>query len=202
AAKVKDKPKAEAVKPAAAKPAASAVDPETEAAALAFVREHYAELADLLDSLKDSRPREYQKAIKDLARVRERLQQMQKNNVRRYELEVTIWKTESRIQLLAARLQMNNSSELRDQLRAALNEQADQKLAALKLERELFQERADKLNAQIKKFDQGRSQAIERQFEALTKSPAVTSKPEPTDKPKTAKPEKKPAKPAAAVNSK
>src|SRR5690606_37639476 len=75
-----------------------------EADVLEFVREHHPELADLLKQLKDSRPKEYQKAVRDLSRVRERLFAMRKTDDHRYDLELAIWKAQTRIQLLAAKL--------------------------------------------------------------------------------------------------
>lgn len=153
------------------KPVTAAVDREVEADVLEFVREHHAELADLLQQLKENRPKEYQKAIRDLSRVRERLHTMQKNDSGRYDLELSVWKAETRIQLIAARLQMGDKSELRNELRAALNEQVDLRLALLKHEREMTKGRLEKLDAQIKKLDSERSQIIDRQLTSLTKSP-------------------------------
>lgn len=183
------KPKADAAKPkvdatkAEAKPAP--LNAESETAVLEFVREHHAELAGLLENLKDSRPKEYQKAVRDLTRVRERLAQYKKNNQPRYDLELAMWKAESRTQLLAARLQMNDSSELREQLQASLNDQYDRKLAILKFERDMHQERLNKANEQLQKTDAERSQMIERQMQVLLKSsptkPAA-NKPVKTDK--------------------
>ena len=151
------------------------LDAGQEASAVAFVRENHAELASLLDNLKESRPKEYQKAVRDLARVRERLAQMKANNGARYDLELSVWKTESRIQLLAARLHMSDSQELRDQIRQAINERFDLKLAVLKLERDMFRDKADKAEAQIQKLDQQRSDMIEKQMQALAKPSATTN---------------------------
>ena len=151
------------------------LDAGQEASAVAFVRENHAELASLLDNLKESRPKEYQKAVRDLARVRERLAQMKANNGARYDLELAVWKTESRIQLLAARLHMSDSQELRDQIRQAINERFDLKLAVLKLERDMFRDKADKAEAQIQKLDQQRSDIVEKQVQALAKPSGTTT---------------------------
>lgn len=173
--------------------AVEAIDPATEKEVLAFVREHHPELVKLLSQLSESRPREYQKALRDLSRVRDRLTQIKRNNNERYELELAVWKAESRIQLLAARLHMGTSDELRDQLRKALEEQMEFKAALLRHERSLAQDRLDKLNAQIQRLEQERSQLIERQLQVITRmsDPATTKtkakpktdKPERTDKP-------------------
>lgn len=181
------------------KPAAAAVSNEQEVVVLEFVGEHHAELAELLTNLKESRPKEFQKAVRELLRVRDRLAPMKKNNLRRYELELNVWKAESRIQLLAARLQMSDSKDLRDQLRTALNEQYDRKLTLLKFERDSFQERADKAAAQLKKFDQERSQSIDRQLEVLMKP--VQAKASKSDKKPAAASAKTDAKPTAPAKA-
>jgi hypothetical protein len=171
----------------AAKAAPAAVN-ETDV--LEFVREHHPELADLLNQLKENRPKEYQKAVRDLSRVRERLHAMRKNDDQRYQLELSVWKAETRIQLLAARLKMGDQPELRDQLRQALGEQMDLRLAVLRHEREMAKQRIAKLDAQIERLDKERSQAIDKQLQALTRAadaPARPGKkaaePKPTKKP-------------------
>lgn len=185
-------------KPGKAKP--GQIDAKAEADVLEFVGEHHPELAELLAQLKDNHPKEYQKAVQDLSRVRQRLHSMKKNDDRRYELELSIWKAETRIQLLAARLQMGGNAELRDQLRTALNEQTDLRLALLEHEREQAKERVRRLEAQIKRLDNDRSQAVERQLQALTKSSAAGSKKgekpaknPPANKPRSDKPAAKPS---------
>lgn len=177
AAKETDKSKAN-------RPKAASIDENAEADVLEFVSEHHPELADLLEQLKDKNNKEYQKAITDLSRVRQRLHVMQKNDDQRYRLELAIWKAETHIQLLAARLHMDDKAELRDQLRAALNEQVDLRLQLLKYEREIAKDRLSKIESQIKKLDSERSQTIDRQLQVLTA------------KAKAAAPEKAPAKSA------
>ncbi len=178
----------------AANPAAP-LDKGAEADVLEFVREHHPELADLLKQLKDSRPREYQKAMRDLSRVRNRLFNMQKNNEQRHDLELAVWKAETRVQLIAARLHMGDKAELREELRAALNEQMDLRLQLLKYEREQVQDRLAKIESQIKRFEQDRSNAIERQLQTLTKAAEAKSK-------AAAKPTKTPAKPQTEQRAK
>lgn len=169
-----------------------------EADVLEFVREHHPELADLLSQLKENHPKEYQKAVQDLSRVRQRLHAMKKNDNSRYDLELAVWKAETRVQLLAARLQMGSTTELREQLRAALNEQMDLRLTVLKHERDQAKDRIGKLDAQIKKLDNERSETVDRQLQALTAKQGVKegekpSKPKVESKPPV-KPVKEPAK--------
>jgi flagellar motor protein MotB len=155
-------------KPESGSTISSPMSGDAEQEVLTFVREHHPELVKLLSQLSESRPKEYQKALRDLSRVRDRLGQVKRNHAERYELELAVWKTESRIQLLAARMHMGGSDELRDELRTALEEQAELKLGLLRLERSVAQDRLNKIDAQIKRLDQDRSHMIERQLQAIT----------------------------------
>ena len=189
---------AQASKDKPAKSKLPPIDAKAENDVLEFVREHHPELAELLSQLKENHPKEYQKAVQDLSRVRQRLHAMKRNDDRRYDLELSVWKAETRIQLLAARLHMGDNAELREQLRVALNEQMDLRLELLKHERDLAKDRIGKLDAQIKRLDSDRSDAVERQLQTLTAKSAPKTGEKP-NKPKTetkppAKPTKEPAK--------
>jgi hypothetical protein len=173
ARKVAQAPASKSVKGATPLPP---LDKQAEAEVLDFVSEHHAELADLLKQLKDNRPREYQKAMRDLSRVRTRLVNMQKNNEKRFEMELAVWKAETRVQLIAARLHMGDKAELREELRTALNEQMDLRLQLLKYERELVQDRLTKIESQLQRFEQERSEVVERQLQTLTKAAEAKSK--------------------------
>src|SRR4051795_13096792 len=98
-------------KDAKAKPAIQ-ITPESEARAVAFVQRNHAELADLLAALKTSQPEEYERAIKDILRVTDRLALLQDRDQLQYELEVAAWTAQSRVELLAAKLKMGNTEEL------------------------------------------------------------------------------------------
>jgi len=95
---------ADGLKPAKGPKGLQGFTPEREAAALTFVRAHHPELAELLDRLKTRRPQEYQKAIRELFRASERLAQSQEQAPQRYEMELSEWKLQSRVQLLVARM--------------------------------------------------------------------------------------------------
>ena len=155
--------------PKAAKPAQPPLTPEREAAAITFVRQHHAELVDLLNQLKETKPAEYQSAIRELFQTSERLAQLREQDPQRYELELDAWKTKSRIQLLAARSTMSGDHSLEDQLRSALNEQADIRLRLMKLERDRVSDRLSKLDKGIDQYQQNETTQVQRQFDALMK---------------------------------
>src|SRR6478736_3014044 len=76
---VSDKPALDKAKAGKGKPAL-AVTPEREAAAMAFVKQHHPELADLLTMLKAGNQKEYEKAVRELYRTSERLAQIQERD--------------------------------------------------------------------------------------------------------------------------
>ena len=144
-----------------------AITPEREAAVMAFVQQHHAELAELLVRLKETNAQEYERAIRDLFRTSERLAQLHKSDLDRYELELKLWQAQSRSDLLTARLKMTGSDELRSQLRQILNEQMDLKHSLLQLDRQRTAEKLQKLDEQLNAFDRTRQDAIERQLRTL-----------------------------------
>jgi hypothetical protein len=147
-----------------------AVTPEREAAVMTFVQRNHAELADLLASLEASQPQEYERAVREIFRTTERLALVQERDPLQYELEIAVWTAQSRAQLLVARLNMGESDELKRQLRAALDAQADAKLALLKHERQKVADRLAKMDREIANFEGDREDVLERQLQVLMRA--------------------------------
>src|SRR5262249_21973120 len=99
------------------------ITPEREAAVKTFVDQHHPELGELLVHLKENNKKEYDKAVRDLFKTSERLAKVHESDEDRYELELKLWQTQSRIELLAARYKMNPTNELKKQLRDAIVQQ-------------------------------------------------------------------------------
>jgi len=158
-------------KPAAKAPA---IDSARETELLTLVREHHAELADLLAQLKPQDFAKYQAALADLDRDFKRLEQLRKRSSINYDHELNLWKSRSRVRLLAARLAMSGDSALREELKGALRDLRQQELAAL--DREMTglkssldkqQQKLDKLERQHSKLESEGDQWIEQQLTAL-----------------------------------
>ena len=145
---------------------------EKEKAALAFATEHHSELAELLKNLKSSNRQAYDKGIQHLARDSERLSRTKTNNPARYELELELWKTESRIRLTAARTMMDESQEsLKEELRNLIAHREDVKLQILKQTRERTASQLSKIDADIAAAESGREGRINRELDTLIKNP-------------------------------
>jgi len=137
---------------------------EREAAALAFVGEHHPEVAELLARLKNNRPAQYRKAIRELSHASQRLAQWKERDPQRYELELRLWKLQSKAQLLSARATMSGSVVEETELRRVLAEQMDVRIALLKLQRDTAARRVQDLESQIARLTAGRDSTIERQI--------------------------------------
>jgi hypothetical protein len=150
--------------------AAVTLTPEREAAVLAFVQRNHPELADLLAYLKANQPDEYNRATRDIFRATERLALIQERDSLQYELEVTAWTAQSRVQLLAAMVKMGASDDLVRQLREALRAQNEAKVALLKHERQKAADRVARLDNDIARFENDREKIIDRQLQLLTQA--------------------------------
>jgi hypothetical protein len=148
---------------------ALALTPEREAAALNFVERNHPELTELLAHLKNSQPKQYEQAIKEIYRVTERLAGIQERDVLHYELEVKLWTAQSRVQLLAARLKMDNSDTVKKELREALAAQIDARLNVLKHQKQQAAERLAKMESDITQLEGNKEKAVERQLEMLSR---------------------------------
>jgi hypothetical protein len=139
-------------------------------AALEFVKEHHPQLNTLIHRLKTREPGEYHKALDEVHSTRERLQRLQTRDPQRYEVDLKLWKVESRIRLLAARMAADQNIALESQLRELLTERSDLRLQQLTLERVRLTERVERLDNQISQFASERDAAIDRQIDRLRKS--------------------------------
>ena len=151
-------------------PAKLGVTPERQAAVMTFVQRNHPELADLLAHLKVRQPEEYETAVRELFRTTERLAQIQERDPLQYELEVNLWTAQSRVQLLTAKLMMGATEELKADLRTAIGEQIDARVALLRHQRQKAADRLANLDREINKVEEGRDAVIEKQLQVLTRA--------------------------------
>jgi hypothetical protein len=85
---------------------------EREAAALCFLKKNASELLSLLERLKKDNPTRYQQEIRAVFQVAEMLADLEEDP-QRHDLELQIWKLESKAHSLAARLQGQGEVERR-----------------------------------------------------------------------------------------
>jgi hypothetical protein len=140
-----------------------------EQAALGFVRENHPELAELLDLLKAMKPDQYERAINELWQTSKALGNMKKNDPRRYQAALDVWKAKSRVELVAAQMVGAPTAERESQLRTALDHQIAAELRQQKLERELLAARLKKLDAAIERLETKRGTLVETRYQNLLK---------------------------------
>lgn len=134
----------------------------------AFVSHHDTRLASILTHLEQSRPLEFAKAISDLGRTTRRIRQFENKDKRRFELELESWKLQTSIQLLAARMRMQPSDGLADELRGTLAKKLDVRAELLTYLQGKMTQRAARIDEQLKKLAENRSEMIEKQLRALS----------------------------------
>lgn len=166
-------PKKTSAQPAVQKPATAEAQasPEVEAAALAFVREHHPELAELVLRLKPMKPVEYQRAIRELARVSKNLAAIAARNPRLYELSLSTWKARSRVELVTAKLASASgpSPQLESELRQAVEDQLENEIRQQTFERDQAAERVKKLSDNVGRLESRRTSLVESRYQASVK---------------------------------
>jgi len=175
---------ASVVKASGAKPPAP-LSAEREAAALAFAREHHAELAALIEKLRRDNRRDYDRAIRELSQASERLTRLKKQSAEQYELSLAAWKLDSRTQLLAARMTVSQTPALEAELKQFLAERADVRLKEFKSERARLQDRLAKLNTSIQTLETDKNAVVDKDLLRIKRSVAArTRRPQrPANKP-------------------
>ncbi len=148
----------------------SPITAEMEAETVQFVRQHHEKLVELLTQLKTNDPTHYEQAVRELSRAATTLAETEKRDPKKYVLDLRAWQVNSQIQVLAARLAMSPTPELKEELRARLIEQIDIRIEQQKLDRERTEARLKKLDESITKLEGSREQEAVRAFEKLSRS--------------------------------
>ena len=147
-----------------------AVTPERESAVMTFVERTHPALKEVLASLKQNRPKEYEKAIRDIYLTSERLANIKERDASLYELELKSWTLRSQIQLLTARMVMDNSEQFRAELRKLLLEQMDVRAEILRLDQRRAKERLERIESELARINSDRDKHVEKQLDLLMRS--------------------------------
>jgi hypothetical protein len=147
-----------------------AFTPEREAAALAFVQQHHAELGEVLAHLKKLNRDQYEQAIRQLFLEIEKLTLVQSNDEKLHALMLESWKVNSRIEVLAARLAAarEKSPEQEAELKKLLYRQVDLHRQQIEHNRERTLATLKVMEANIKLLEEKRDEMVDRRFRNLT----------------------------------
>jgi hypothetical protein len=144
-----------------------AITPDRRAGALKFAELHHPELAELLLRLEPRNPREFDKAVRQIFIVSDRLARLKARDEARYELQLETWKLDSRIKLLAARLVMGPDDDHEAELRNLIEQRLDLRLRQQTLDRDQLAERIRKLDESIAEAATDRDATIERELRRI-----------------------------------
>ena len=137
---------------------------------LKFCEQHHKELLPLLESLRKSRPEEFEKALRALDREINQLQMAKSKD--RYEKLLAQWVLRSNIKLLSARLAVRSSKEQQDKTTTSLGkligQLQDLKIKQLNEERQATRTRLAKIGTQIDQLRSTRDSEIKKQLDTLT----------------------------------
>src|SRR6267154_266956 len=128
-------------KPAVLENPVKGLTPDQQQLALEFAKAQHPELAELLEKLKESNPKEFGRALQDLYRAQQRLSRMSEKTPERFALEISLWKVQSRIRLLTAQMVMEGDAAQDETLKALLSDRRDLKIQLLQLDRTRAAER-------------------------------------------------------------
>jgi hypothetical protein len=115
-----------------------------EAAALFFLKKHAPEALPLLEQLRKANPAQYRQEIREVFQATELLADLE-DDPQRQELELKIWKTESKAYALVARLSTPDADE-RKRVEASLQEVARE---LVDLDIQVLELKADQLDKEL-----------------------------------------------------
>ncbi|MDG2387783.1 MAG: hypothetical protein P8M30_00555 [Planctomycetaceae bacterium] len=144
--------------------AGESVTKEQETSALKFARKHHSELAELLKKLDQDMGSEYEKAIRHIHNVNERLERTRKRSPEDYKIQLAIWKIDSRIKLLAARMTMSSDKNLTDEMKKLLTQKIDLKEKQLLMDQERTQVRLDRIDGQLQNIRSNRKEYLAKEL--------------------------------------
>jgi hypothetical protein len=142
---------------------------EREAAALFFVRKNLPELMPLLDGLRKNNLALYEQEIREIFQVTEMLADL-RDDMRRHDLELRIWKCENRANLLLARLSTPSDEERRkaeEQLQEVARELVDLDMQVLELKAEQLDKELGELKDELSKMRDNLDKHSRDRFEAI-----------------------------------
>lgn len=148
---------AAAIAPGSTAPEPPRFTEEREAAALCFIKKHVPEVLPLLDELKKNHPAQYQHEIRAVFQVTEMLADLQQDDPRRHDLELKIWKTETKAHALIAKLSApkDESKKIEARLQQLARELVDLDIQVLEL-------RADQINKELTEVKEELAKAREQ----------------------------------------
>ena len=154
--------------------ARSPEDRETERIVLELVQTHLPELTSVLKRLRSDQPREYELAVKDLAKAARKLELAQNRDQRLFESELELFQAEQQASLLTARLKVRDSLSDRKRLREVAARLQQAQMARAQYDVDVFRQRLNRaqqqLDAAIARLDSRKDDAdqqLDRSYQTM-----------------------------------
>ena len=142
---------------------------EQESESMDFVQSHHPELVALLQRLKSVKRDEYETAIRDIVKVRKRLETLEKRDSKLHGVELDAWKLQSKIDLLLARAVAQDKEFDSSALRTLVQKRVENQKERLELELANLLERQKQIKESLGRLDGHEEERISQQLSALMK---------------------------------
>jgi hypothetical protein len=142
---------------------------EQETESMMFVQSHHPELVALLQRLKSMKPDEYETAIRDIVKVRKRLETLEKRDSKLHGIELDAWKLQSKIDLLLARAVAQDKDFDPSALRTLVQKRVENQKERLELELANLLERQKQIKDSLGRLAGHEEERVSQQLSALMK---------------------------------
>jgi hypothetical protein len=123
-----------------------------EDALLEFVEKHQPTLLKLLRFMKKKQPQQFEQALKEVSKTKQRLSILEKRDHELFDIELALWKTRSELRMLVAQLAVSQGEpqgDLKEQLHKLVEWELDLESSKLQAELKRAEQRTDQLKSQI-----------------------------------------------------
>ncbi len=148
---------------------ANSLDISVEQSAMKFVEQHHSELAGLLASLKSMKYEEYEKGIREIDKVRRRLEVLEKRDPKMHRIELEGWKLQSKIDLVLAKGVARDQHIDSASLRLLIEQRVDNQKKRLELELENIRNREKQVTDSLERLVGHEGERVEQQLSTLLK---------------------------------
>jgi hypothetical protein len=142
---------------------------EQESQSIAFVRQHHPELVQLLQRLKDMNREEYESALKEILKVRRRLEALEKRDSELWAVDLDAWKIQSQIDLMLARAVVHDKDFERQSLRVLVEKKVTNQRKRLELEQKSLATRQKQVEESLARLQGNEQERVNQQMTTLLK---------------------------------
>ncbi len=132
---------------------------------LDFVEQQQPKLLKLLEFMKRKQPVQYDQALKELSKSKQRLSNLEKRDVELYKIELQLWQIRSQLRMLVAEIAVAESAsqdKLHKRLAELVTREVDLDVARLQLEQSHAEQRAEQLKKQLHERSEDREATISK----------------------------------------